>query len=184
MPHRFPRFAVAAAAIALGALSSGCSVLIGNVKPVAEHADGYTVAELPKQDANWAPIEQDPGAPSDPQVSDYAYQSKRTASIISLTTNCRKRNVDEPKNLQELTNLLYMGVANITDRNEKNLTIRGTPALETTLRGNLNNQDMMFRTVVMRRDTCIFDFMYIARPKHFPEEEKTFGEFIASLNFK
>jgi hypothetical protein len=43
---------------------------------------------------------------------------------------------------------------------------------------------MKLRTVVLRRGSCVYDLMYVARPEHFKDNEPDFAHFIASLKLK
>lgn len=162
------------------ALSSGCATLIGNVEPVEEKSESYGVMDLSKADRDWSRLPASQGS----EVSDVAYQSLSTASIISLNSACRATPETQPKDLQALTNLLFLGISDITQRTEKGVIVHNLPALETTILGKLNNEPMMLRTVVLRRGNCIYDLLYMARPRHFPRHETEFAQFIASLRLR
>lgn len=178
--------------LTLGALAqSGCGVLIGNVKPVEEKSTSYGVAELSKESKDWIrldPTKVDGSAKEDgetpTEVSDVAYQSRKTASIISLNSACRPTLSHDQQDLRSLTNLLFLGMTNVSYRNEQGLELQGTPALQTTIRGRLNAEDMMLRTIVLRRGPCIYDLLYLARPNHFADQELDFSHFVASLRLK
>ena len=72
----------------------------------------------------------------------------------------------------------------ITLHKENPLTVQNVPALETTIRGKLNGESTQIRTVVLRRATCIYDLVYLARPEKFAENEADFSRFVASLRLK
>lgn len=171
-------------------LSSSCGILIGNVKPVDEKSRSYGVMDLSKADPGWIKLNPGKTEPSaDGQVSpteipDAAYQSRRTASIISIDSACRKAPEDQPESLRTLTDLLLLGMTDITLRTENPLLVQGAQALETTIRGTLNGEKMMLRTVVLRRSECVYDLVYIARPGRFGENEADFSRFVASLRLK
>jgi hypothetical protein len=178
--------------------ASGCGLLIGNVKPVDEKSDHYGVLDLSKDKPSaWTrldPAEGEPDATRDPEttrteVSDVAFQAKRSPSIIALNSSCRPsthkpEQGDEKDQLRELTDQLLLGISGATQRVEKNLTIQTTPALETTLQGKMNGRPISVRTVVLRRNACVYDLLYMAPPTHFEENEKDFSNFVASLRIK
>lgn len=169
---------------------SSCGILIGNVKPVDEKSRSYGVMDLSRSDPDW--IKLDPrkteastdGQVSPTEIPDVAYQSRRTASIISIDSACRKAPEEPKESLRTLTQLLFLGMTDITLRTENPLLIQGTQGLETTVRGKLNNEQMMLRTVVLRRSSCVYDLVYIARPEYFAENEADFSHFVASLHMK
>src|SRR5262249_5978136 len=123
------------------------------------------------------------------EVSDVAYQSKKTASVISLNSACRPSNI-KPENksveadLRSLTDVLLLGAHDVTLRDEREATVQGTPALQTTMRGSMNGEEVMIRTVVLRRKTCIYDLVYVARPNTFATNEQDFSHFVSSLRLK
>src|SRR5689334_22833806 len=83
---------------------SSCSVLVGNVKPVDEKSENYGVADLSKENADWVRVEGEKSAKSaetNTEVADVAFQSKQTASIISLNSACRPY-LDESEDLRTL----------------------------------------------------------------------------------
>ena len=177
-------------------LQSGCGLLLGNVKPVDEKSDSYGVADLSKESPDWVRLEQSPktdDSTNDPKTNDgsgpselpdVAFQSQKTAAVISLNSACRPSTETERKDLRNFTNLLLLGISNISLRDEKEITIQDTPALQTTIRGTLNGQPIALRTVVLKRKSCLYDITYIARPDAFGENEDTFSHFIASLRLK
>jgi uncharacterized protein YceK len=174
-------------------LASGCGVLIGNIKPVDQKAQNYGISDLSKENpAVWTKLDQvkivdsstTDEATTATEISDAAYQSKKNASIISVNSACRQTPDEEEHDLRSLTNLLFLGLSDASQRDEKELTIQNTPALETTIKGKLNGELMMFQAVVLRRGLCIYDLVYMSRPAHFDEHEQDFSHFIASLKLK
>lgn len=174
-------------------LASGCGVLIGNIKPVDQKSQNYGINDLSKENpAVWTKLDQvktvdsstTDEATTATEISDAAYQSKKNASIISINSACRQTQDEEEHDLRSLTNLLFLGLSDVTQRNEKQLTIQNVPALQTTLRGKLNGETMQFESVVLRRKLCVFDLVYMARPARFSEHEQDFSHFVASLKLK
>jgi hypothetical protein len=173
---------------------SGCGVLIGTVKPVDEKSEAYGVMDLSKDSPNanqWMKLDPAETAEGDKlddgektEVSDVAFQHKKDASIISLNSACRASFATSDQDLRSFTNLLFLGISDITLREEKEITVQGTPALQTTIRGKLNQENMMLRTVIVKRGNCVYDLMYVSRPKHFAENEQDFSRFVSSLRLK
>lgn len=203
MHNRAPRSASRFAALALITVtlsisSSGCALFrlagatVGNERPVEEKSELYRVADLSKQSKEWMKLESGSGDSTRTDVSDVAYQSRRNASIISLNSACRKGadddSDDKREDLKKLSSRLFLGLTDITFHNERGLTVQGEDALETTIQGKLNGHDegeeMLLRSVVLRKGACVYDLMYMARPKHFGTNEKDFAHFVDSLRFK
>jgi hypothetical protein len=170
-------------AAALALFASGCAI-VGNVTPVDEKSETYQVVDLSKGSSEWSKLPPQAGASSDTSSSDVAYQSQKTASIVSLNSACRPTFETEHRDLKTFTNLLFLGISDITQRDEREFKLQGLPALETTLKGRLNNEEMMLRTVVLRRGECVYDLMFVARPEHFAENETDFAHFVDSLKLR
>jgi hypothetical protein len=184
--------------LALILSGSGCGILIGNTPAVDRKSDSYGIAELDKETPDWQKLDpKQAGAGTDSsdssttatEVSDVAYQSKKTSAVISLNSACRPSNA-KPENksveadLRELTDVLLLGANNVTLRDERSATVQNTPALQTTFRGSMNHEEVMIRTIVLRRNTCIYDLVFVARPDTFAINEQEFTHFVASLRLK
>ena len=168
---------------------SSCALLIGNVKPVDEKSQRYKTVDLSKDNGDWAklgkekPVANVPN-PESSESSDIAFQSKRTSSIISLDSACRPTHATEPPDPHEVTRELLMGITEVSQKEEKELTIQNLPALETTVRGKLGNDATQIRAIVLRRKECVYNLMYVARPEHFDEQAAEFDRFVASLKLE
>lgn len=152
---------------------------------MAEKSDEYKVLKLSEVNADWKILPQEASEePEKDKNSDVAYQSTKSSSIISLNTACRPNIETDERSLSSYSNMLFLGVTNIRSRNEREYNHDGEKALETILHGDLNQEEMKLKTVVIRKKDCLYDLMYIARPKHFDNEEKVFAEFVNSLKLK
>ncbi len=179
-------------------VSSGCSVVVGNVKPLEEKSTEYGVMDLSHSNPDWKKLDPAKTAAqgesmkaqdmSPTEVSDVAYQSATTASIISLDSACRqsldsqKKTVEQ--DLKSLTDLLLLGITDVTLREERGMEIQKNPALETTIIGKLNGEPMQIRTVVMKRQNCVYDLVYMSRPSYFEKQLSDFSHFVASLRLR
>jgi hypothetical protein len=185
---------------------SGCGLLLGNVKPVDEKSEDYGVLDLSRTKPDeWTKLDPSDLSDSEPgesdksstEVSDTVFQSRKTAATISLNSACRPRSelqsaqaeADSAEKgraagLRKVTNLLLLGLSDVTLRNESELKLQGRPALQTTIRGKLNGEDVMLRTVVTRKEGCTYDLVYLAPPEHFGAHLEDFSQFVASLRLK
>ncbi|MCM2277274.1 MAG: hypothetical protein NDJ89_04305 [Oligoflexia bacterium] len=188
-----PRIRCIPLTFALGAtlLLQGCALLIGNIKPVEEKSRSYGVMDLAQaKPGEWKRLSPEKVAPetSSTEISDVAYQSKATSAIISLNSACRPGGPDsqaDRRDLQTLTNLLFLGISDVTQRVESGIELQGSiPALQTILQGRINGEEMKLRTVVFRKDSCVFDLVYMSRPRNFEQHDGDFSHFIASLRVK
>ncbi|MGK5081680.1 hypothetical protein WDW37_00120 [Bdellovibrionota bacterium FG-1] len=178
--------------MAAAPILSGCGLLIGNVRPVDEKSDQYGVIDLAKEkppiwdrlDPAQADAEHRDHENTSTEVSDVAFQAKHAPSIIALNSACRPTVETQDKSLQELTHELLLGISDISERNEQNLTVQATPALKTTLEGKMNSKPIKVSCVVLRRKACVYDLLYMSPPEYFTETESDFDHFVASLRLK
>ena len=166
--------------------SAGCGLLIGNVKPVDEKSDHYSFLDISKVDQEWKRINAitvDPGR-EDTDASDLAFQSKKTASIISVNSACRIQGQSAQQDLKELTRELLFGIADVTDRQEREIEIDRQKGLETTIQGRLNGEAVKLRAIVIRKSQCAYDLTYVSRPEHFAAQESVFSRFIEAFRMR
>lgn len=179
-------------------LLSGCSLLFGNIAPVSEKSGKYEAGALPEGWNALSPQEMGEVVddPDDNATSDFAFQSEKTQSIISINTACRpsldwdelvpegKRAAENRKQLRSFAQQLLMGIEPVGQIDEKEVTVSRLPALETTMSGKLNDSDTRVRTVVMRKRDCIYDLMFVAQPQHFDTDVEAFSRFVASFKVR
>lgn len=165
-------------------LLSGCGVLIGNTKPVETKADNYGITDLSANDAKWIKLPSNENELQSSDISDAAYQARDTGAIISINSACRALKNPSSVSLKESSQLLVMGMTDITFEERKDISIQNRPALETTIEGKMNTQPTKIRTVVVQKNDCLFDLMYIARPEVFGRHEDDFRRFLLSLRLK
>lgn len=166
--------------------TTGCSVLVGNVKPVEDKSDHYRIMDLSRDDHDWTRFESNDKDEDHERtdITDFSYQSKSTASIISINTACREGGNHGSKSLREYTRELLLGISDQNSFDEHDTDVNGTPALETTIEGKLNPRLVKIRTVVLQKDDCVYDLMYIAKPELFVRHEALFSRFVHSLRLK
>ncbi len=166
--------------------TTGCTTLVGNVRPVEEKSDNYRVMNLASANPDWKrlemiPTEEDSSASDAPDV---AYQSTFTGSTISMNSACRSTTATSGETLERLMRVLLLGVNDVSARNDRTLDLDGTPALERVVMGQLAGQPVKIQAIVTRKGECIYDLMYIARPDRFEERQADFARFFSSLRLK
>ena len=171
---------------------SSCSTLVGNVKPIDQKSQQYSISEPSAH--IWQKI--DPTtlvsdkAKFDPtsstyssEVTDLTFQSKKTAGIISLNSSCRQGRAEE-KDLDLITRELLLGITHVTLRTDESISIQNTPAMQTTVQGKIAGALTRIRTVVLSKDECIYDLMYVSTPEQFKVHEDDFNRFVSSLRLR
>lgn len=182
MTSAWKRSAVAALLMTV----QGCGILIGNVKPVAEKSENYRYLDLSRRDSEWSRLDSSGPDESDAEgtATDISFQSKKTASSITLNSACRESLRLRSQPLASYTRSLLLGMTDINLKEEKNMKVQSLPALQTTVRGRMNDEPIMLRAIVFKKDNCLYDLLYVSRPQHFKTHESTFTKFVNSIQIK
>lgn len=155
-------------------LLSGCAILFPDRR--APKSVEYLVNPPP---APWhkLAVGQDPNS-VDALKADLAYENPNTGAIISLNSLCRKYT---DASLETLTNNLVRGIENRRILERKNVEVSGAEALDTLFEGTVDNVRLHIRTVVLTKNSCTYDFIYVVIPKREGESKHAFESFLASF---
>jgi hypothetical protein len=167
-------------------LLNSCSILVGQVKPVEEKAPTAKLIGVDQMHPEWKSLalnSANPKATHPDDIPDLAWQSSKTAAVISLTSACRQ-NGDEDIGMSEFTSILLSQWRNLKIESQTDLVVSGRPALQTTAEGIYLNRHRKFQTVVVKTDSCIYDVLYLSPLKSFSQELAVFHDFRDSLKLK
>jgi len=165
-------------------LFCSCTVFLGNIAPMQKKSSAYTFLDLSQENKKWSKMTHR----STEESSDLMFQSKKNQSTISLNTTCEsttEKEIDK-KNLMQLTHELLLGLiptslASPVTSEEKYLTLEEVPALQTTLSTVIHQKKLQVRTIVLKKNRCIYDLMYISSISTFSSDEPDFKKFVSSL---
>jgi len=171
------RISLAVLLIAVSATLSGCGLIFGGDQSVDTKSRDYSVLRLDKlQRSKWRTIE----SRSTPDSSDVAYENPSTGSIISLNSICRG---NEKSSLKELSRALMMGLKKQSSIETREYSISGISALESTVDAEtIDHKTVRIRTVVMRKDRCTYDVMYVSPRENFHRELNVFNDFLKGFH--
>ncbi len=174
---------------------SSCSTLVGNIKPVDEKSDRYQIVDLAKEQPTlWRKLSAASLQPKDAQigtnadafsseVTDFAFQSVKTAAIISLNSSCRKGR-GAAAELTPYLNELLLGITDISEKTETTLEVAGVPAAQEIVAGRMAGESTKIQALVLAKNDCVYDLMYISRPDRFSTHEADFNRFVSSLRLR
>ena len=171
--------------LALSSLT-GCSLshlLVGDISPVDQKSDKILVVPVETLDHNWKRINSETPE-TVTETPDRAWQSTKTAAIISLNSACRKNNSDHDQNLKEITTDMLNQWEITGTKTEREITISGFAALETTAEGMFFSKKRKFQTIVVKTSTCVYDLIYLSSPKSFTQDLGLFQKFHDKLILK
>jgi len=163
---------------------NGCSVLVGQVKPVEEKAPKVPFTDVSVIAPGWKRLEIPAKTKSADDIPDAAWQSGTTAAVISLNSACRQAPDDDRTDLKEVTRIILSQWDNLTIISEEAKTLSGLPAWETAAEGKYLGRERKFETMVVKTPTCVYDLIYLSPVKTFAQELSVFQRFRDSLNLK
>ena len=170
---------------------AGCSVskmLVGHVDAVDQKSSTISITPLEMIDPHWKRIEISDSVVNSNENPDRAWQSSKTASVISLDSACRQRN-DVTQNyaemaLKDITADLLSQWTHIEHLSEQEIVFSGFPAFETSAEGNYYGRKRKFQTIVVKTPTCIYDLIFLSPPKSYTQDLTIFQKFRDKLIIK
>jgi hypothetical protein len=162
---RLPRFR------ALGVVLltiSGCG---SNLQGRVYQADKlhFAVGQAP---ARWRPIHADGAL--------LAYRDDPADATVAINGRCGKDGDDVA--LQSLTQHLFLLFTDREIKQQRLIPMDGREAMRTTLTAKLDGVQKAFATYVMKKDGCVYDFLYISRPDTFDANVGQFDAFVAGFH--
>lgn len=164
--------AKAAALVATAALS----VLAGCGATAAFDGETYRDAQVafrvPRAPTEWRPIKV--------TAAKLAFRDDTREASILVTARCGISSDDVP--LQSLTAQLVMGTTAREYLSEEVIAFDGREAMHTIMRAKLDGVLMQYDLVVLKKNGCIYDLVYVAPPNQFDAGVKAFESF--SVGFR
>ncbi|HLB59605.1 MAG TPA: hypothetical protein VJL87_05945, partial [Bdellovibrionota bacterium] len=112
-------------------------------------------------------------------LADVAYVNRETGATISLTSTCEKYK-DIP--LDQLMDNVLLGMSDAKKLKDEKFTLDEREALRVVLIANADGVPVKTQVIVMRKNFCIYDFIYTARPQNYDSQVNTFDQFVRSFH--
>lgn len=119
---------------------------------------------------------------------DLAFRSEAEDATVAVNSRCHRDGDDVP--LEALTRHLFLYFTERQPLSQRELMIDGRAALRSELLARLDGVQKHFTTYVLKKDGCVYDFMYIARVAMGdeagaaapPAKRKAFDEFVQGFH--
>ena len=116
----------------------------------------------------------------DVAAADLAFRDDAREASILLDGRCGKRDEDVP--LTSLTQQLIMGTTARDFVSEETIPFDAREALHTVLRAKLDGVEMQYDIYVLKKDSCVYDFVYVAPPGRFADGAPAFERFAIAIH--
>lgn len=108
------------------------------------------------------------------QGATLAYRDEPHLASILLDGRCYRKDDDVP--LLALTDHLVMGTTEREISGQETIPFDGREAMHTRLRAKLDGVPMEYDIFVLKKDGCIYDFVYVADPSKLSKGENEAGK--------
>ncbi|MBI3544271.1 MAG: hypothetical protein HY075_13455 [Deltaproteobacteria bacterium] len=130
-------------------------------------------------------------SPSPDDTGDLAFEHRGSGSIVSVNSVCREY---RDASLEDLSKYLLLGLNTRGPVVTQDIELDGAKALESTVDAAMNQRQpssgerkfeetpVRVRAVVLRKRSCTFDLMFVARPDVFDELLPIFNRFLKGFH--
>jgi hypothetical protein len=164
--------------------SSGCSILVGSVKPMEEKAVNSPTGGLPDRTAGWKKLEIESSAQSHTDIPDAAWKSVLTSSVISINSVCDRSKKRNRESLKSVTQTLLSQWDRLQVLGETQHTLSGFPAMSTIAEGMYSGESRKFKITIVKSPSCIYDLVLVSPKESFERDLSVFQSFHDNLNLK
>jgi len=113
------------------------------------------------------------------QLNHLVYKNDVLAATIVTDALCGRKFDDAP--LPILARNLFISLDDAHPDRSETFPLRGREALRMDGEGSLDGVPLRMRVVVMKKDFCLYDFMYLAPPAHFETGLPDFMRYVYEL---
>jgi hypothetical protein len=111
--------------------------------------------------------------------ADLAFRDDAHDGSVLFDVRCRNRDDDAP--LAILTEHLIMGTTAREFESQRVFPFDGREAMRSILRAKLDGVPLQYDILVMKKDGCLYDLVYVAPPDRFAEGDADFDRFALGL---
>jgi hypothetical protein len=147
------------------ALSGACAQTTFDGRVYRTPEFSFRVGPMP---ADWRQIES--------ETSLLAFRDDRQRATVAVNGRCGKDGDDVP--LQALTHHLFLEFTDRRVLSQEIMKLDGRDALRTELTAELDGVAKHFDVYVLKKDGCVYDFLYIADTSAAPSGRTGFGHFV------
>ena len=165
---------VLAAAIALAsalAMGTACGGARSSFDG-AVYRSGAIAFRVPQVPAEWRRVEVTDGA--------LAFRDEAHDGSVLVNARCGEKDGDAP--LVALTNQLVMGTTERVAIVEETLPFDGREARHTRMSAKLDGVARELDIFVLKKDGCVYDFVYVAAPEHAAAGAPAFEGFVRGFH--
>ncbi|MFW5741533.1 MAG: hypothetical protein ACOC1F_14360 [Myxococcota bacterium] len=114
-------------------------------------------------------------------VSDalFAYRDDVARATIAVNARCGKDAADVP--LESLTQHLFIYFTDRNIKQQRRLPMDGREAMRTEIVAELDGVPKAFVVYVLKKDRCVYDFLYISDPDTIDVDARRFDRYVASF---
>lgn len=115
----------------------------------------------------------------DTEGGSVGFRDEANDASVLVNARCKVASDDVP--LAALTNHLVMGTTARDYVTEETISMDGREALHTVLRAKLDGVPMTYDVYVLKKNGCVYDFVYVAAPSRFAAGAPAFERWVSGF---
>jgi hypothetical protein len=136
------------------------------------YRDGPIAFRVPPAPSSWRRLEVGDAA--------LAFRDEAREASVLVNAHCNERDQDVP--LVALTNQLVMGTTERDAQIEETLAMDGREARHTRMNAKLDGVLRSYDIYVLKKDSCVYDFVYVAPPERLAAGVGDFEQFVRGFH--
>jgi hypothetical protein len=168
----------------LSLFSSGCSILVGTVKPLEEKAVNSSTSGMPDSTSGWKRLQIESSAQSHTDIPDAAWKSPLTSAVISINSVCDRSKKRSRESLKSVTQTLLSQWDRLQILTETQHVLSGFPAMSTIAEGIYSGESRKFKITIVKSPSCIYDLVLVGPTGSFERDLSVFQSFHDNLILK
>lgn len=116
---------------------------------------------------------------ADSDGADLTLRDTRSSATMAVSASCP----GETGPLPSLVRHLFFGLRDVRQLRHGSITLDGAAGVDTMVTGRLDGVPVQVRSVVIRRNGCLYDLLFLAHPDTFGSQSETFDAFLRGWQF-
>jgi len=169
--------------------TTGCSLILGNIKPTDEKSNAYSYLDLSSNSRYWIKTREELNSSgqdkTDLDQSDVTFKRRSGKATISINSVCKKTSKKPDQgDLKKSARELLLGFSQLEILSEKQIKVSHHDAYEITAQGLMNHSSLVIKLVLLEKNSCSYDLIYISESQEFKKHETDFQRFVSSFELK
>lgn len=116
---------------------------------------------------------------ADSDGADLTLRDSQSSATMAVSASCP----GEAGPLPSVARHLFFGLRDVKQLRQGSITLDGAAGVDTVVTGRLDGVPVQVRSVVIRRNGCLYDLLFLAPPETFSVQSESFDTFLQGWQF-